>query len=372
MRIDELRDKHVQRWLPGYLAHLARSLVPERATRPRHLLFAVCDHHEPLWHGAAESQAVERVRAWHERYPRLAERFRDAAGRPPQHSFFFPVEQYRPAFFDELDELVRAGLGEIELHLHHDRATPSETLGEILAGVAQYAARGHFGRGLDGMPRYGFIHGNWALSNAHQDGRDCGVDAELPLLFDTGCYADFTFPSAPDRSQSNMVNQLYWPVGDLARRRSYDRGERARVGRRHDDRILMITGPLGLGRRAGRVRVRMEYGALTAHDPPTPARVASWVRQNIHVAGRPEWVFVKVYTHGAGELQAAALLGDAGRDLHQILGRSYNDGEQWQLHYVTAREMFNIAIAAMDGHAGSPASFRDYAIPPPPLRAGGH
>jgi hypothetical protein len=371
MRIAELRDKHLGQWLPGYLAHLARSLAAGRARRPRHLLFALCDHYEPLWHGAGEGQALARVRAWHESYPRLAAGFRDSTGRPPQHSFFFPVEQYRAAFFDRLDELVRAGLGEVEVHLHHDRSTPSETRSEILAGVEQLGARGHLGRGADGSPRYAFIHGNWALANAHRDGRDCGVDAELPLLFDTGCYADFTFPSAPDPAQSNRVNQIYWPVGDLARRRSYAHGERARVGRRHGDRILMITGPLALARRAGRARVRLEYGALTAHDPPTRERVATWVAQHIHVAGRPEWIFVKVYTHGAGEDQAAALLGAAGRELHRILGERYDDGERWQLHYVTAREMFNIALAAMDGHAGSPAAFRDYAIAPPPLRRTG-
>jgi len=28
----------------------------------------------------------------------------------------------------------------------------------------------------------------------------------------------------------------------------------------------------------------------------------------VTVAGRPEWVFVKVHTHGAPELQAASLL----------------------------------------------------------------
>ncbi len=35
----------------------------------------------------------------------------------------------------------------------------------------------------------------------------------IPLLFETGCYADFTFPAAPNESQPNIVNQIYWPVG---------------------------------------------------------------------------------------------------------------------------------------------------------------
>ena len=53
--------------------------------------------------------------------------------------------------------------------------------------------------------------------------------------------------------------------------------------------------------------------------------------------------------------------------MHQALARDYNDGRRWALHYVTAREMFNIAIAAMEGHTGDPGQYRDHVIPPPPV-----
>ena len=56
--------------------------------------------------------------------------------------------------------------------------------------------------------------------------------------------------------------------------------------------------------------------------PPTPARVHAWIRQNIHIEGRPDWIFVKVYTHGAPEAQAAALLGAGGRVMHETLSGS--------------------------------------------------
>jgi len=45
-----------------------------------------------------------------------------------------------------------------------------------------------------------------------------------------------------DPCQPDKVNQIYWPIGDLAQRRAYEHGERARVGAHHDDRVLMITG----------------------------------------------------------------------------------------------------------------------------------
>jgi hypothetical protein len=91
------------------------------------------------------------------------------------------------------------------------------------------------------------------------------------------------------------------------------------------------------------------------------------VSANVHVQGRPEWVFVKVYTHGAPEKTAQSLLGEGGVGLHRELCTRYNDGRRWVLHYVTAREMYNIALAAMDGCTGDPRQFRDYELPPPAI-----
>jgi hypothetical protein len=51
------------------------------------------------------------------------------------------------------------------------------------------------------------------------------------------------------------------------------------------------------------------------------------------------------------------------------LTTEYNDGRSWVLHYVTAREVFNVAMAAMRGQAGDPNAFRDYVLPPPPVAA---
>lgn len=363
--LDKIREKHFEKWIGGY-ARWRLTKPASSPIRPRHLLFAVCDHWEPAWSNATRAAGDARVRAWAEGYPRLAADFRDADGRPPRHSFFFPGEQYQPEWLDALAELGRGGFGEVELHLHHDGDTAERLRADLDRYLEIFVRHGHLTR-VGGRPRYAFIHGNWCLANARADGRYCGVDDELPLLFDSGCYADFTFPACPDESQPNIVNQIYWPVGDLARRRAYEQGVRARVGTVMHDRILLITGPLAVGPRTGHI-VGLEYGALQAANPPTPDRVASWVEQEIHVEGRPEWIFVKVYTHGAPEAQAAAYLGDGGRALHRELTTRYNDREQWKLHYVTAREMYNVVRAALDGKSGDPGEFRDYVLPPPPLR----
>ncbi len=366
-----LADKHFETFLGGYLVDEGRRALARRMRAPaqgvRHLLVAVCDHYEPLWGAADDARGAERVRAWREGYPKLASSFRDSEGRPPRHTFFFPGEEYRPQFLEPLAELARAGLGEVEIHLHHDGDTAATLEAQLRQTIADFTRHGHLSRTSEGIPRYAFIHGNWALANARPDGRWCGVDEELPVLFETGCYADFTFPAAPDPSQPNIVNRIYWPTGDLRAKRSFEAGERARVGVTRSDRLLILQGPLALSRRPGRrLSVRLENASLTAKDPASSSRARTWVSRDIHVEGRPEWVFVKLHTHGAPDLQAASLLGDGGRELHRVLTSEYNDGTRWRLHYVTAREMYNIAMAAMAGKSGEPGAYRDYVLPPPP------
>lgn len=378
-----LRKKNLHTWLPDYARHLVRRARTPRSAEPRHILFALCDHYEPLWGKAPDDVGRARVDAWVARYPALAE-FRDSDGRPPRHGWFFPGEEYRPHFLDQLAALVRRGLGEVEVHLHHDGDTAATLAPRLEQHLRTFAEHGHLSRasdasdasdasggasGASGKDRaappyqWAFIHGNWSLANGRPDGRWCGVDDELPMLHGLGCYADLTFPSAPDPCQPDKVNQIYWPTGDLTKRRSYEHGERARVGAHHDDRLLMITGPLCLARKG--LGLRLENGALTGDDPPTAARVASWIDQGISIEGRPEWTFVKVHTHGAIEKTADSLLGAGGRELHTALRGYMARGSR--LHYVTAREMFNVARAAMDGKSGDPSAYFDYVVPPPPI-----
>jgi hypothetical protein len=361
--------KHVHRWMGGYARATLRRLLTPQPAGPRHLLVAICDHYEPLWGRASDATGRERVERWRNRYPELARGVRDADGRPPRHTFFFPGEQYRPEYLEALAVLARNGLGEVELHLHHDSDDADKLKRDLSRYLAAYAEHGHLARDEHGQLRYAFIHGNWCLANSRRDGRYCGVDSELGVLFETGCYADFTFPSAPDETQPNIVNQIYWPDGDPTRSRAHETGTTARVGHTMTDRILMIQGPLAIARRSPGLGIRLDSAALTANDPASLSRLDTWVSQGVHVVGRPEWVFVKLHTHGAPEAQAESLLGEPGRALHTALARHYNDGQRYILHYVTAREMFNIALAGMAGCTGNPNAYRDYSLAPPPVAA---
>jgi hypothetical protein len=358
-------------WVPGWLADRARKRGVAAGVREApHLLFSVCDHYEPLHGGASLEQGVARVAAWRSRYPEMAAGFVDDDGRSPRHSWFYPGEQYDPRLVEPLGEMCERGLGEVEVHLHHDgdtRETLRASLEKTLEDLGSHGVIAR--RRITGRPAWAFIHGNWCLANARRDGRYCGVDDEMDLLYELGCYVDLTFPSAPDGCQPGLVNTIFYPRGDVRLRRAYEDAERVRVGTPLRDRLLLIEGPIALARRPGTLKPRIESAALDASDPPTAARLRTWIDQWVHVEGRPEWVFVKVHTHGAPEKNAEVMLGERVRELHRALAACRDgsfDGRRWKLHYLTAREMYNVARAAMDGLTGDPSGFFDYEIPPPP------
>jgi hypothetical protein len=138
-----------------------------------------------------------------------------------------------------------------------------------------------------------------------------------------------------------------------------------RVGGTPSGDLLLVQGPLALnwGRRKWGVLPRIENGSVTGSSPVTPGRVALWVRQGIGVEGRTDWVFVKVYTHGCQEANFDVVLDGS---LHEAL-RAALDGERYRLHYVTAREVFNLVKAAEAGRSGDPNPYRDFILPPPPV-----
>lgn len=362
------RNMHV--WMGGWLADRARKALRRPTVGTRHVLYCVCDHYEPLHGGADMATGIERVMAWRTRYPELG-RFRDAVGRPPRHSYFYPGDQYDPRLVEPIAELCDQGFGEFEVHLHHHgdtRATLQARLEDTLKGLDAHGVVPK----RNGRPAWAFIHGDWALANSRRDGRCCGVDDELLLLHELGCYADFTFPSAPDESQPGLVNCIYYPTGDLARRRPYETGDPVHVGMAPRDQVLLVQGPLAACQRDGSTKpfdVWIENTALDWSRGATLGRLRQWVRQEITVAGRPEWLFVKVYSHGAPERNAEVMLGPSAHRFHEAALAEYGDGERHRLYYVTAREMFNVVRAAMDGKTGTPEAYFDYEIPRAPRLA---
>jgi hypothetical protein len=280
--------------------------------------------------------------------------FRDADGRPPCHSFFFPQDQYRPEYIDALANLCRQGYGDVDIHLHHDNDTP-EALEEKLTVFRDLLFHQHGVLRRDpvsGAIAYGFIHGNWALCNSRRDRRWCGVDHEIPILLRTGCYADFTMPSAPSDTQTRTVNSIYYAVDVPGRCKSHDVGTRAEVGQTPPaDSLLMIQGPLlfDSSRRKFGMLPRVENGDLLGNHPPSLRRLQLWLTAGVMVKHRPNWRFVKLHTHGCKDGNIDMLLGERMQLFHHELAELHSLQPNFRYHYVSAWEMAQLVHCAERG-----------------------
>ncbi len=363
----EIRKKNITGWIGSFARQDWRGEPAQGATK--HLMFCFVDHYEPGWKQPSYETECARVARWSREYPKLCEGRRDADGRAPVHTFFYPEEEYRSEHLDALVDLCRMGLGEIEIHLHHDNDTEAG-LREKLSRFTELLASRHDALSRHprtGQPQWSFIHGNWALDNCHPAGTGCGVNNELIILREEGCYADFTLPAAPDPCQTRGINKIYYATDDPLRPKSHDSGERVRVGGTPTGDLMIIQGPLGFmwhNRKFG-IIPRIENADVRTSSPPTRARVDAWVDMGIHVQGKPEWIFVKVHTHGTQERDMDTLLGEPMRQAFEHLEQRYNDGREWKLHYVSARETYNIIKAAEAGLDGDPGSYRDHVIARP-------
>jgi len=289
-----------------------------RTEGPIHILFCFVDHFEPISAGSTLEQQRHRMRKWTEQYPLLAAQHKDSYGRPPQHTWFYPGENYNSEYLDDLVRLCQQGLGEIELHFHHGYDTSESLRSKLSACISGFAAHGALQiRVPEPRTVYGFIHGNSALDNSRGDQAYCGINDELIILRDTGCYADFSFPTAPCVSQPRKINAIYYATDDPHRSKSYDLGVDVQVGGSSSGDLMIISGPLALdwhNRKWGLVP-RIDNAEIQQNYPATRNRIGNWVRQHVHVKGRPEWVVVKVSCHGAEERNGEALLGPSAEQM---------------------------------------------------------
>jgi hypothetical protein len=100
---------------------------------------------------------------------------------------------------------------------------------------------------------------------------------------------------------------------------------------------------------------RLENGDLTGLRPPTLDRLKLWLGAGVRVAGRPNWHFVKLHTHGVKDVNAAMLLGEPMRQFHASLRDLAQRDERFRYYYVTAWEMASLVLAAEAG-ATDPAA----------------
>ena len=369
--------RHNLRWLPSWLWQSSRRSSARAGTV--HLIIGIANHFEPSilpdrpGESADQQEQERRMADWCRKYPNVAGEWRDSNGHPFRQTYFSPAEQYHKNLIECLAEHCRDGWGEIEIHLHHGVRAPdtaANTRRTLVEFRDRLAAHGCLARlAADASPRYAFVHGNWALANS-DGGRCCGVDGELQILAETGCYADLTMPSAPHSTQVSKINSLYECAGPLNRRAPHRRGRDLRCGCPPSKFPLMIQGPLTLSfcnKKRAWPFVRIENSELSAANPPTLGRLRLWQNTQIRVAGRPDWLFLKLHCHGLDPRDRDCLLGEPlSRFLRDLVAGARLDGKR-RIHFVTAREMVNLALAACDGREGNPGDYRDYRLKP--LRA---
>ena len=361
---------YMSRWLPSYFWQRMSRSQPRSRT---HLIFALADHFEPSIvpdQGSAHAPYAEqehRLERWCREYPRLFTEFRDSGGRPFVHTYFYPAEQYEESLVARLAEHCHEGWGEIEIHLHHGLEAPdtAENTHRQLADFRDRLANDHgclCYAGDSNLPRYAFVHGNFALANSNQ-GRQCGVDSEMQILADTGCYADLTLPTgAFHPAQTSKINSIYECSLPLAERAAHRKGRDLERGRAVQTFPIMVQGPLMLDFRGrGSRRLRIENAALTGPNPASLHRLNNWKRAAISVRGRPDWLFIKLHCHGMDPRHEEPMLGAPMQEfLRQLVGGAESRNEV--LHFVSAREMVNVILAACDGREGNPEDYRDYRL----------
>jgi hypothetical protein len=360
------RALYAAKFLPSYAWQQLSRRAP---SGPVHLIFMLADHFEPYidpsggWVPVARTEQARRLEWWCREYPKLSDRWRDHDGRPFVHSYFYAAEHYDPELIEILAEHCRAGWGEIEIHLHHGIAVPdtAENLRRTLAKFRDALAFRHqclaVEEGKTG-PRYAFVHGNFALGNS-AGGRFCGVDSEMAVLAETGCYADMTLPSGPwHPAQTAKINSLYecrLPLDQVAPQR---RGRDLEVARAPTTFPLIVQGPLGMDfGRPGKPGI--ENGSITRSNPLSVRRLQLWKKAAVRVVGRPDWIFIKLHAHSMDPSQKDSVVGEPMRRFLEDLVQNAPDRKE-TLHFTSAREMVNIILAACHGREGNPGLYRDY------------
>lgn len=334
--------RNLQIWGPGYAKQRMRRMILGDMPALKRIWVTMADHYEPRWLGADWRTAQSRVDLWRSKWPTIARRCEpDSVGNPPRCTFFFPEEEYHPQLVDPLAEMAREGIADVEVHLHHD----GEGRQNFIDRITRFCEVLHGDHGLlrhrNGKLTFGFIHGNWALDNSRPDGRWCGLNDEILILRDLGCYADFTMPSGDSPTQARLVNTIYHCTDDPDRPKSYDDGLPVIAGGDDKGDLLLIPGPIGI-RWRDRLLPRLETGELAAGNLATPYRVKRWVDLAPRIGTD---VFIKLYTHGAQEQNSSVLLSGKLESAFNMLAEE-SSRRNCTVHFVSAWQMY-LAIEAI-------------------------
>ena len=338
-----IKSKNIHIWFVSYIKNvLTRKLLP-RADNEKIVYFSLVDHFEPYWRNDKKELAIKRVKSWSEKYEKLARKHKDSNNNSPKHTFFYPWDEYDEDCINELKKITDIGLGDVEVHLHHDNDT-QKGLKEKLDKFKEDLYFKHKLLRKDGKGEiiFAFIHGNWCLDNSRKDGKYCGVNNEISVLVESGCYADLTMPSAPSETQTRIINSIYYAKGKEGKTKSHDSGRIVYRGiEKSNEELLFIQGPLTLNwkNRKSKILPRIEAAELSYDARMTEDRVDLWLTYAPKIiVDDVEHIFVKIHTHGAEDKNIEYLLNGGLSQMWGMLERRID--KKTKLCYVTTFEMY--------------------------------
>lgn len=334
------------------------------------MFIVVADH----WESGNDSDSPALARSWLQKFRTIADAHVDSQGRAFRYTWFFPIDNFNSEIATALSEMARDGYGEIEVHWHHTHLDSYEFESDLQRGLAGFLEMGALSRDQFGHPKFVFIHGNWALDNSRES-RNCGINNEIEILLRNGAVADMTFPALGTTAQPGFRGAPYYSIDDPGPK-SYSKATPTSVGTTGQG-LMILSGPLGLDFRDP--VVLFEYGALddaqgtgfsgavkrpkTARDYFERHRPNLWSKYGVRVKGFEQWVFVKLHAHGMqhADILLGGLLDEALTSLEK-----YAMDREIRIHYVTAREMYNI-VRSVESGAAQPQKYEyDFELPPPP------
>jgi hypothetical protein len=184
----------------------------------------------------------------------------------------------------------------------------------------------------------------------------------MQILAETGCYVDMTYPTAAFHpAQIAKLNSLYECALPLDQAAPQRRGRNLQADRPITVFPFIVQGPwmLDFDRNSHSGFGRLDNGALTGRNAPSLRRLALWKKAAVTVTGRPDWLFIKLHTHGMDPVDSENVLrAPMQQFLAALIGGATDRNEI--LHFVSAREMANILLAGCDGREGNPGDYRDY------------
>ena len=265
--------------------------------------------------------------------------------------------------------LITDGQHEMHLHVHHEWWTRNDS---HLDSPVSHWVNAHSTGSLDQQrldlffslatsqiaketgapfPRWGFVHGNWALAGS--DRRICQIENELSMIMRHGGFGDFTFPAGRAICDPRIETPFTCRPLDLTR--AYDLAESDPSPVSHDTRIMQPERFF-----IWNSKIKADYSSLDYYYPPnrdrfkkTDLMVENWLRNSVVIG---DCLFVKTHAHSMYNYynmsDPTSLIPHLYPDIVAIFERLSRacDNAGVELRFVTVNEVMDV-LHAIDGTA---------------------